>query len=357
MEMECYSPAKAILFGEHYVVYGAGGIVLAIEPNNQMRVGVQAKNEAGALFYKSTISQSSLEIGADECIKKQNITHPIEAVYKRLLLQTPALEKMDVNVRLEKCWPIKGVGNSASISAAFSCGVRTLVRKSASQKDIFEDVQAADDAAHGRASGIDAAAVSMGGVVEFKKIFSSSNEEKNAQNNLQGSKNAGARIERITDSQIDGYTFILIDSAGKNGQKASTKEQVELFAKEKGVKKMPAELEEKERKKIVYEYEEIYSDAKKALLKKDANLLAKCMNQNHKLLQNANVSSPEIEKSIKISLDSGADAAKLSGAGGKGGAAIAFVADEKVEKVIDALKKGKISSYKFCVAEMGAHCE
>jgi mevalonate kinase len=60
------------------------------------------------------------------------------------------------------------------------------------------------------------------------------------------------------------------------------------------------------------------------------------MNKNHSLLQELEVSSPELDRLVKAARKAGALGAKLSG-GGLGGNIIAMV-DEGVDQVIEALK-------------------
>jgi mevalonate kinase len=60
------------------------------------------------------------------------------------------------------------------------------------------------------------------------------------------------------------------------------------------------------------------------------------MNQNHVLLQEMTVSSPELDKLVSAALNAGALGAKLSG-GGRGGNMIALVEPDQAEAVASAL--------------------
>jgi mevalonate kinase len=60
------------------------------------------------------------------------------------------------------------------------------------------------------------------------------------------------------------------------------------------------------------------------------------MDQNHSLLQEMGVSSPELDRLCQAARRAGAWGAKLSG-GGRGGNMVALVQPDAVEQVIEAL--------------------
>ena len=64
--------------------------------------------------------------------------------------------------------------------------------------------------------------------------------------------------------------------------------------------------------------------------------LGELMNQNHALLQEMTVSSPELDKLVSTACNAGALGAKLSG-GGRGGNMIALVKPEQAEEVARSL--------------------
>ena len=61
------------------------------------------------------------------------------------------------------------------------------------------------------------------------------------------------------------------------------------------------------------------------------------MSKNHTLLQQLGVSTPELDKLVYIAIASGANGAKLSGAG-HGGHIIAQVNQQTMSSVVNALK-------------------
>lgn len=351
MRISALSPAKTILFGEHYVVYGAKGIAAAIGQYNEMDVELAGSDEP-SLEYISTKKENCLKKDAKDC--QEESSHPIEAVYLHLLKKIPALAKYKVKAKVKKCWPLKGVGNSASLSGAFAYAIRALMQKEdlkyakgglginePNKKILFEDVQIAENAAHGkgRASGIDAGAIVHGKIILYEKTF----DEKMP------------KIIPVDINMPKRYCFLLIDTSGGCNEKAATAMQIEKFAKSKKIEKKPAEMAQNERKDICKEYEKIGKEALDALKSGDAQKLGECMKKNHEMLRESDVSCPLIEKAGQICNDKGALGAKLTGAGGEGGAVIALVEKKNVGKIKKALEKNKFKAYEFFISEKGVH--
>jgi mevalonate kinase len=79
----------------------------------------------------------------------------------------------------------------------------------------------------------------------------------------------------------------------------------------------------------------------------DSEELGKAMNEKHFLL--SPVSTEEIEEVRGIAMENGAYGAKLTGAGGKGGAVIVLVPIEKEKSIINSIKK---KGYRAFAAEI-----
>ena len=65
-------------------------------------------------------------------------------------------------------------------------------------------------------------------------------------------------------------------------------------------------------------------------------MLGPLMDENHELLQEMTVSSPELDRLVKAAKEAGALGAKMSG-GGRGGNMIALVKEADAESIADAL--------------------
>ncbi len=103
-------------------------------------------------------------------------------------------------------------------------------------------------------------------------------------------------------------------------------------------------------KELINEMEKFVIEGKKALENRDFVKLGEIMNENHKILHTLGTSSKEIEKLINASLKAGAYGAKVTGAGG-GGSIIAI--SDNPEKVANAIEKRKGRAYIVSIAKEG----
>lgn len=102
-------------------------------------------------------------------------------------------------------------------------------------------------------------------------------------------------------------------------------------------------------KKIFSQEQEIIEKAKNALSHNNLVVLGKLMFENHQLLRELGVSTPELEKLVQLSIESGAFGAKITGAGG-GGCVIALAPDKKVqERVVQEIKSAGFECHKTLV--------
>ncbi|MCX8197296.1 MAG: mevalonate kinase [Candidatus Micrarchaeota archaeon] len=299
MAFASFAPAKIILFGEHYVVYGAPAVAIPIEPRNKVIFG-KRRQEGIALASElgiGRISKNGEYEGAPELEMYAHVARKL--LGKRKIPSCTA--KFAPALRL------KGIGTSSSLCAAFAAGLCRLAGKKATKKEIYEAVQAGDLVAHGKkASGIDAAVVSYGVPLIFKKDA------------------AGAiSWQKIKIRLPAGFCFLLIDTY--EGKRESTADLIEKFGKS---------FDEKVR---LEEYLELWGKIKDAF--GDAKKLGELMLQNHYLLKERGVSSAGIEKAIEAALKAGAFGAKITGAGGEGGVVVALVKKNEASAVAESIMK------------------
>ncbi len=341
------APAKVILFGEHYVVYGAPGLVAAIKPFNEIGIEAGKTDAASAGFeYHSTMRENDVQVPLVEAGPEGRLpVHPYAALYHKLAGKLPALRRLRIRAQVKYAWPLKGVGNSASLGAALGAGLRKIGgEKKTAPSSLFEDAQAADEVAHGggRPSGIDAAAASYGGVMEFEKDFENPLKPKTRQ---------------IKIAPMGGAEFLLIGTLGPGETRGSTAELIAGFARAHGIEKKPGEISERERSAVFDAYLPLFLRARRALAKGDWKEVGKIMDENHQMLKEKGVSSPRIEKAVSICKSSGALGAKLSGAGGPGGVVIALAERKKAGALRSALERGGFACYEFEIAKKGAQAE
>ncbi|MEM3362325.1 MAG: mevalonate kinase [Candidatus Anstonellaceae archaeon] len=314
MKFLVYSPAKIILFGEHFVVYNYPAIAAAIRPYNKIEIEF-LKSKDYELQYYSTLSQHSFKINK----KNKTTKHFLAFLYNFFLKKYPQLKEYKIKVRIKKIWPLKGVGNSSSIAGSFCYAVEKFLKNKITQKKIYDYIQESDKIAHGKPSGIDATTISYGNILEFKK---------------------GKKPKKIEFKQPKGWSFFLIGTHNIDKKFASTKRQIKLFAKNEGYK-----LGEK--------YKRIFLEAKKTLKKGEGEKLARLLEENQQLLQMTGVCSKTSMKIIRELKKIGISGVKITGAGGKGGSLICLVKQNKIKEVVKFFKENKIEFYKFYISDRG----
>ena len=298
MEFFASAPCKAILFGEHYVVYGAPALSLAIEPRNSVKFSAGAKG----ICLKSTLGEGRISGGGKHTGQREL------SIYAEVARTVLGVEKMpDCAVEFLPAWKLKGVGTSASLCAAFAAGLYHLKGAKADAEMIFTAAQAGDLFAHGgKASGIDAKTVSFGTALVFQRSFLPP---------AFASHDPGFALP-------DGTALLLIDTDA--GKKDGTGKMVGKFATQFGIHVPPQEAKEEQRQKIRKEYAPLWEKIARAMKGADAKALGSLMNENHKLLQKRKMSSSGIDKAVSSAIAAGAHGAKLTGGGGEGGAALAL---------------------------------
>ena len=290
---------KVILFGEHFVVHGVPGIVSAIDSTTDAEVkktgkGITVKDE------RKTAKGYSEE-------KKLQQLESIERMLKTMKIDP----KTPLSIWLGGSLPgFSGLGASAASSVAIARAIAEELGMELSDERVNEIAYEAEKAYAGTPSGIDNTAATYGGLLWFRK-------------NMSGGSNT---IEKLG---IQKPVEIII---GSTGLVANTKAMVEGVAERK--KKNPQKYDP-----LFKQAEALAFAGRKALQEFDLKKVGELMNENHRLLQEIQVSSKELDQLVNIALKHGAFGAKLTGGGG-GGCMTALTPTRKLqEKVAAAIEK------------------
>jgi mevalonate kinase len=290
---------KVILFGEHFVVHGVPGIVSAID---------------------STTDAEVEKTGSRIVVKDERKTAKGYSEEKRLQ-QLESIERMMKAMGIGPETPLSiwiggtlpgfsGLGASAASSVAIARAMAEELGMIVPDEKINEVAYEAEKAYAGNPSGIDNTAATFGGLMWFQK-------------NMMGGANI---IERIG---IKKPVEIVIGSTGKV---ANTKAMVEGVGERKLANPQKYESLFKQAEALAYE-------GRKALEANNLKKMGELMNENHRLLQEIEVSSPELDLLVDIAQKQGAFGAKLTGGGG-GGCMIALTpTTELQEQVASAIEK------------------
>jgi mevalonate kinase len=290
---------KVILFGEHFVVHGVPGIVSAIDSATDAEV---------------------TQTGNELAIRDERKAAKGYAEEKRLQ-QIESIERMLTTMGLDPKLPLKiwvggtlpgfsGLGASAASSVAIARAISEELDLNLSDEKINQIAYEAEKAYAGNPSGIDNTAATFGGLLWFKK-------------NLNGGQNTIEKLHIRTPAEI---------VIGSTGKVANTKAMVAGVAERKQENPQKYDALFKQAEALAYA-------GRKALEAYDLKKVGELMNENHRLLQEIEVSSRELDLLVGIAREQGAVGAKLTGGGGGGCMVALSPGKELQEKVAAAIEK------------------
>jgi mevalonate kinase len=289
---------KAILFNEHFVVYGVPAIVSAIgkytiakiEPFSGSELKLEDNRDATPKYKEEKLQQQKDSL--NRILKAMNL----ESSKKGL--------KIELGGNL---YAASGIGASAASCVAIAKALSEHFNLNLSDDEINNIAYEGEKGYHGTPSGIDNTASTFGGLIWFEK----------------GSNNV---IQRMTlSSPIE----IVIGNTGKVSDTAAAVAGVRA-RKEKNPDKY---------KEIFDRAKNIAFLARRAFKDEDYEEVGKLMNENHKLLQQIEVSSRELDFLVDVARENGALGAKLTGSG-LGGNMIALTPGKELqERVANAIEK------------------
>ena len=324
LEVKASAPAKTILFGEHFVVYGEPALVLAIDNRAHasakiradQRIHVKSPSLGFSGFFEGEVFQA--ERGGEEARVK---LEPIKIAVQKVL--DLSKKEVGVNVEVRSSIPVAaGLGSSAAVAASVAAAVGQLLNMKLSKEEIFRIAFEAERFVHGTPSGIDPAVSTYGGVLLFYK------------------DKGFTRIDVEEDIPlVIGYT----------GVERSTGELVARVRE--GWEHYPSIFD-----RIFKTGGKVVLRAVRALKIGDFHALGELMNINHELLCAVGVSDESIERLVYAARKAGALGAKLTGAGG-GGCMIALSLPEKQEQVVKAIERAGGTAFIARKTEEGVRIE
>jgi mevalonate kinase len=287
------------LFGEHFVVHGIPGIASAVDSATDAEV---KKTQKG-------INVMDKRTGAKGYAEKKKLQQ-LESIERMLKAMKLDPKKVAMDIWLGGNLPgFSGLGASAASSVAIARAIAEEFNLTLSDEKINDVAYEAEKAYAGNPSGIDNTAATFGGLIWFKK-------------NLGGGSNT---IEQLG---IREPVEIII---GNTGIVANTKAMVAGVAERK-------EQNPEEYGTIFRQAEELAHKGRKALEKFDLKQVGELMNENHRLLQEIEVSCKELDYLVDLARKQGAFGAKMTGGGG-GGCMLALTPGKMLqEKVTSAIE-------------------
>ncbi len=287
-----HAPGKAILFGEHAVVYGQPAVAVPV-------LDVQA-----TAAVEDALPRSGITIVADDLKRTFNLfdaprDDPLRVIVSATLSCLGVGMRVDLKITVSSTIPIaRGLGSGAAVSTAIVRALAQHVGGWLTSRAVSDLVFETEKIYHGTPSGIDNTVIAFGKPVYFVK-------------------------DKTVDIFWVGEPFQLV--IGDTGITSPTRV---------AVRDVRAAWEQ-DRERYGEIFEEIGTLAhmgREAVEAGDTEVMGRLMNANQKLLRLLGVSSPELEGLIEAARQGGAWGAKLSGAG-RGGNMIAVVTPETAGQV------------------------
>jgi mevalonate kinase len=290
---------KTILFGEHFVVHGVPGIASAVDSAAEAEVKKAAKG----------INVTDERSGAKGYAEKKKLQQ-LESIERMLTAMGMDPKTVAMGIWLGGNLPgFSGLGASAASSVAIARAIAEEFDLDLSDERINDVAYEAEKAYAGNPSGIDNTAATFGGLIWFEK-------------NLDGGSNM---IEQLG---IREPVEIVICNTGIV---ANTKAMVAGVAERKKQNPEKYDIIFSQATKLAY-------DGKKALEEFDLQKVGKLMDENHRLLQEIEVSCKELDYLVDLARRQGAFGAKMTGGGG-GGCMLALTpGNDLQEKVAAAME-------------------
>ncbi|GAB4505262.1 MAG: mevalonate kinase [Anaerolineales bacterium] len=291
------APGKIILFGEHAVVYGQPALAV---PVTQVHADVRIEEIFGPGVW---INAPNIQLHSR--LDALASSHPLAATVNNALSALGVSYLSDISILIRSTIPVaSGLGSGAAVSVALIRALAHYVGKPLTDEQVSALAFETEKLYHGTPSGIDNTVVTFARPVYFVK----------------GQPPQTFQVGRP-------FTIVI----GDTGIAASTKETVgdvrRLWQENPG--------------RFETYFDAIGSIVRTARQVIEAGFpdnLGPLMEENHALLRQMSVSSPQLERLVAAARAAGALGAKLSG-GGRGGNMIALVRPEIAEAVIGSLKE------------------
>lgn len=299
MSAKASAPGKAILVGEHAVVYGKPAIAL---PLSSIRAKAAYRRTPSHLtLIAEDLSLPPLIIDTDYL----GSSNPL-ARMAALTLRYFGLESLHGEIRIRSEIPIaSGLGSGAAVSAAIGRAIAQLHGKNLPDEALNRLVFEVEKMHHGTPSGIDNTVVVYESPVYFVK---------------------GGSVDFI---QIADPLWVLVADSGIASLTRDAVADVRTMART-----APAQTA-----RIFKDIGAIVSEAKRCIERGSIDRLGELLTANQRLLRALDVSTAELDHLVEAAIEAGALGAKLSG-GGRGGNIIALVDEASAQ----AVKQGLIDA-------------
>ena len=292
------APGKVILFGEHAVVYGQPAIAVPVQAvSAKAIISPDIQAPPGRVWIKAPEAGISAELGA--LPEDDPLAAAVHTGLQALGIRRPPAFKLRVNSTIPMAG---GLGSGAAVSVAILRAVSAFLGHPLSDDQVSALAFEVEKLHHGTPSGIDNTVITYAKPIFFVKD----------------------RPVEFLEVAVP-FTLLIADTG------LSTPTRVSVSAVRAAWQAAPGRHEQ-----LFAQIGDLARQARKAIEAGDNIQLGPLMERNHELLQQIDVSSPELDALAAAARKTGALGAKLSG-GGRGGNMIALVDSGGAAEISKAL--------------------
>eukprot|EP00980_Cylindrotheca_fusiformis_P026194 scaffold15514_cov129-Cylindrotheca_fusiformis.AAC.2 len=264
---------KLILFGEHFVVYGAPALVGAVAASTVCKVQFTSGNEVEIVDERPSVPNYKVQ-------KAEEGKKAVDLVLKHFNMEGKGVK---LTFGGDLCC-VSGIGASAAQTVSLSRAIDQTLALKLTEEEINTGGYEGEKAYHGTPSGIDNTAATYGGLLRFQRT-------------------SGDPI--FVKKKIKDPIRIVYASTGIT---ASTTEVV-------GDVRSRKESDPEWFDKLMAKYLNLVAEGEKAIDECDLKKLGTLMDENHALCQELTVSCKELDDLVEAARRAGAIGAKMSGTG------------------------------------------
>ena len=296
------APGKAILVGEHAVVYGQPAIAVPVE-QVRARAIVKAAPDRAAGEIRLQAPAIELDARLEDLPENHPLAAALRGVFKELGIARPPAFDLRVTATIPAA---AGLGSGAAVSVAAIRATAEFLGRRLADEQVSRLAYEVEKLYHGTPSGIDNTVIAYRRPVYFVR---------GSPQNLIEIISVGRMFTlAIGDTGTPGPTAITVGEV-RQGWQARPEHYERLFAAAGALARR----------------------ARGCLEGGDLEELGRLMNENQVILERMGVSSPDLDRLVQAARQAGALGAKLSGAGG-GGNMIALVEPDQAERIVLALR-------------------
>ena len=299
------APGKIILFGEHAVVYGRPAIAAPV-----FQVEARAVVRADPRAAPGAVRLQAPGIGLEADLEALPENHPLAAAVRGALEALKITLPPACTIRVTSTIPkAAGLGSGAAVTVAVLRALSAFLGRPLPNETVSSLAFEVEKLHHGTPSGIDNTVITYRKPVYF----------------VRGQPVETIQVRRpftlvIADTGIQSPTAIAVGDLRRAWQEDP--DRYELLFDRAG---------------------EIAREARRAIEAGETDSLGPLMNDNHALLREMGVSSPELDSLVSAACQAGVQGAKLSG-GGRGGNMIALAPEGRATTIARALQQAGAKS-------------